>query len=66
MVQGGIKFGRSTSGSKIDSKVEGRMGWFTIFHVKEMKNVTSILGLGKKDSLISLQNLEAKEIVQKS
>jgi hypothetical protein len=65
IVQGGINFGRSTGGSKIDSRLEGRRGWFTIVHVKEMKKVTSILILGKKNSFISLQNLEAKEIVQK-
>jgi hypothetical protein len=41
-------------------------GWFTIFHVEATKKVTSILRLGKKNSFIGLQNLEAKEIVQKS
>jgi hypothetical protein len=66
MVQGGINFGRSTGGNKLDSRLEGRRGWFTIFHVKAMKKVTSILRLGKKNSFIGLQNLEAKEIVQKS
>jgi hypothetical protein len=35
------------------------------FHVKVMKKVTSILRLGKKNSFLGLQNLEAKEIVQK-
>ena len=66
MVQGGINFGRSTGGSKINSRLEGRRGWFTIIHVKATKKVTSILRLGKKDSLIGLQNLEAKEVVKKT
>jgi hypothetical protein len=61
----------STSGEvqvavNLDSRLEGRRGWFTIIHVKAMKKVTSILRLGKKNSFIGLQNLEAKEIVQKS
>jgi hypothetical protein len=51
---------------KIESILEGRRGWFTIFHVEAMKNFTSILRLGKKNSFIGLQNLEAKEIVQKA
>jgi hypothetical protein len=66
MVQGGINFRRSTGGSKSEFKMEGRMGWFTIIHVKATKKVTIILRLGKKNSFTSLQNLEAKEIVQKS
>jgi hypothetical protein len=57
---------RSTCGIKLDSRLEGRRGWFTIVHVKETKKVTSILRLGKKNSFIGLQNLEAKEIVQKA
>ena len=52
--------------SKLDSRLEGRRGWFTIVHVKAMKKVTSILRMGKKNSFIGLQNLEAKEIVKKS
>jgi hypothetical protein len=66
MIQGGVNFRRSTGGRKIDSRLEGRRGWFTIIHVKVMKKVTSILRLGKKNSFIGLQNLEAKEIVQKA
>jgi hypothetical protein len=66
MVQGGINFRRSTGGSKLDSRLEGRRGWFTIIHVKVTKKVTNILRLGKKNSFIGLQNLEAKEIVQKT
>ena len=66
MVQGGINFRRSTGGSKLDSILEVRMGWFTIIHVKATKKVTSILRPGKKNSFIGLQNLEAKEIVQKT
>jgi hypothetical protein len=66
MVQSGINFGRSTDGSKIDSRLEGRRVWFTIFHVEATKKVTSILRLGQKNSFIGLQNLEAKEIVQKA
>ena len=50
-------------GSKLDSRLEGRRGWFTIIHVKATKKVISILRLGKKNSFIGLQNLEAKEIV---
>ena len=65
-MQGGINFRRSTGGKNLDSRLEGRSGWFTIVHVKVMKNVTSILILGKKNSFIGLKNLEAKEIVQKS
>jgi hypothetical protein len=56
----------STCGSNLDSILEGRMGWFTIIHVKAMKKVTSRIRLGNKNSLIGLQNLEAKEIVQKN
>jgi hypothetical protein len=66
MVQCGINFWISTGGSKLDSRMEGRSGWFTIIHVKAMKKVTDILRLGKKNSFISLQNLEAKEVVQKT
>jgi hypothetical protein len=66
MVQGGINFGRSIGVSKLDSKLEGRRGWFTIFHVKAIKKVTRLLRLVKKNYFIGLQNLEAKEIVQKS
>jgi hypothetical protein len=66
MVQGGINFGTIIGGSKLDSKLEGRRGWFTIVHVKSIKNVTSILILGKKNSFIGLQKSEAKEIVQKT
>jgi hypothetical protein len=65
MVQVGINFRRSTGGSNIESRLEGRRGCFTIIHVKVMKKVTSILILGKKNSFIGLKNLEAKEIVQK-
>ena len=64
MVQGGNNFGRSTGGSNLDFRMEGRRGWFTIFHVKVMKKVTSILRLGKKNSFLGLQYLEAKEIMQ--
>jgi hypothetical protein len=46
--------------------LEGRRGWFTIFHVEEKKKVTSILRQGNKNSFLGLKNLEAKEIVQKS
>jgi hypothetical protein len=66
MVQGGINFGISTSGNKIDFRQEGRRGWFRIFHVKAMNKVKSIIRLGKKNSFIGFQKLEAKEIVQKS
>jgi hypothetical protein len=45
--------------------MEGRRGWFTIVHVKAMKNVTTILRPGKKSSFIVLENLEAIEIVPK-
>jgi hypothetical protein len=66
MVESGINFGRSTGGSKLDSKREERRGWFTIFHVEATKKVTRILRPRKKNSFLGLQNLEAKEIVQKA
>jgi hypothetical protein len=65
-VQGGINFRISTGGSKLDSRLEGRGGSFTIVHVKLMEKVTRILRLGKKNSFIGLQNMEAKEILQKA
>ena len=46
---------------KFDSRLEGRRGWFTIFHVEALKKVTSILRLGKKDSFFGLQDLEIQE-----
>jgi hypothetical protein len=64
MVQSGIKFRTSICGSNFDSILEGRRGWFKIFHVKATKKVTSILRMGKKKSFLGSQNLEAKEIVQ--
>jgi hypothetical protein len=57
---------RSTGGSKLDSRLEGIRGWFTIVHVKVIKKGTNILRLGKKNSFIVLQNLKAKEIVKKT
>jgi hypothetical protein len=66
MVQGGINIRRSTGGSKIDSRMEGGRGWFTIIHVKGTKKVTSIIRMGNKNSFIGLQNLEAKEMVKKT
>ena len=66
MVQSGINFGRNTCGNKIESILKGRREYFTIFHVKAMNKFTSILRFGKKNSFIGLQNLEAKEIVQKA
>ena len=56
----------STSGRKLDSRLEGRRGWFTIFHVKATKKVRSILRLGKKDSFFGLKDLETKKIMQMS
>jgi hypothetical protein len=50
----------------MDSILKGRGGSFTIFHVEVMKKVTIILRPGKINSFIGLQNLEAKEIVQKA
>jgi hypothetical protein len=64
VVQGGIEFKSSTSGSKFDSILEGRRDWFRIFHVKETKKVACILRLGKGNSFLSLQYLEAKEIMK--
>ena len=64
MIQGGIYFRGSTSGKKFDSRQEGRRGWFTIFHVEEMKKVTSILRLGNKYSFFGLQYLETKKVMQ--
>ena len=66
MIQGGIYFRGSTSGIKFDSRPVGRRVWFTIFHVETTKKVTSILRLGKKDSLFGLQDLETKKIMQMS
>ena len=66
MIQGGIYFKGSTSGRKFDSGLEGRRGWFTIFHVKAMKKATSILRLGKKYLFFGLQDLETKKIMQMS
>ena len=66
MVHRGINFRRSTGGRKLESRMEGRRGWFTVIHVKATKKVTSILRLGKKNSFIGLQNLEDKEIVKKN
>ena len=56
----------STSGKKFDSRLEGRRGWFTIFHVEATKKVTSILRLGKKDSFFGLKYLETNKIMQMS
>ena len=64
MVQGGINFRRSTGGNKLDARLEGRRGWFTIVHVKVMNKVTSILRLGKKNSILGFKNFEAKEIMK--
>ena len=61
-----IYFRGSTSGRKFDSKLEGRRGWLTIFHVEAMKKVTSILRLGKKYSFFGLQDLLTKKIMQMS
>ena len=66
MIQGGIYFRGSTSGIKFDSRLEGRRGWFTVFHVEVTKKVTSILGLGNKYSFFGLQDLETKKIMQMS
>ena len=66
MIQGGIYFRGSTSGRKFDSRLEGRRGWFTIFHVEVTNKVTSILILGKKDSFFGFQDLETKKIMQMS
>ena len=38
--QGGIYFRGSTSGRKFDSRLKGKRGWFTVFHVKVTKKVT--------------------------
>ena len=65
-IQGGIYFRGSTSGRNLDSRLEERRGWFTIFHVEVMNKVTSILILGKKDSFFGLQDLETKKIMQMS
>jgi hypothetical protein len=64
MVQSGIYFGFNIGGNNFDSKLEGRRGWFTIFHVKSMKKVTCILILGKVNSFLGLQYLEAWQIMQ--
>jgi hypothetical protein len=66
MIQSGINFRISTGGNKLESRMKGRRDGLQSFHVKVMKKVTQILRLGKKNSFICLQNLEAKEIVQKT
>jgi hypothetical protein len=62
-VQSGINFESNTSGNKFDSKIEGRRGWFKIFHVKVAKKLISILRLGKKNYFIGLQYVKANEIL---
>jgi hypothetical protein len=62
----GIYFGCGTGGSKFDFRLEGRWGWFTIFYMKATKKVTCILRLGKGNSFLGLQDLEAKKIMQMS
>ena len=64
-IQGGIYFRGSTSGRNFDSRLEGRRGWSTIFHVEATK-VTSILRLGNKYAFFGLQYLETKKIIQMS
>ena len=64
MIQGGIYFRGNTSGIKFDSRLEGRRGSFTIFHVEATKKVTSILILGKKYSFFGLQYFETKKIMK--
>jgi hypothetical protein len=64
MVQSGIDFTSNIGGSNFDSRLEGRRGWFKIFHVKVVKEITCILRLGKGNTFLSLQHLEAKEIMQ--
>ena len=66
MIQGGIYFRGSTGGRKFDSILEGRRGWFTIFHVESTKKVTIILRLGRKYFFFGLQDLETKKIMQMS
>ena len=51
---------------KVWLQTEGRRGWFTIFHVKATKKVTSILRLRKKVSFFGLKDLETKKIMQMS
>ena len=66
IIQGSIYFRGSKSGRKFDSRLEGRRGWFTIFHVEATKKVTSILRLGKKYFFFGLQDIETKKIMQMS
>ena len=57
-IQGGIYFRERTSGRNFDSRMEGRRGWFTVFHVEAMKKkVIRIIRLGKKDSFFGLPDL---------
>ena len=51
---------------KFDSRLEGRRGWFTIFHVKAMKKVKNILGKRNKYSIFGLEDLETKKSMQMS
>ena len=66
MVQSGIDLGCGIGGSKFDSKLEGRWGWFTIFHVREVKKAACIIGIGKGNAFLGLQYLEAKKIMEMS
>ena len=52
-IQGGIYFRGSTSGRNFDSRLEGRRGWFTIFHV--------FLGMIKETSKDKKWSIGSKE-----
>lgn len=52
MVQSSIYCGCGIGGSKFESRLKGRWGWFIIFHVKVMKKVTNILRMGKENSFL--------------
>jgi hypothetical protein len=66
MVQSDIYVECGTNGNNFESKLKGRWGWFTIFHVKETKKVTCILQLRKGNSFLGLQDLEDNKIIQTS
>lgn len=64
MVQSNIYFGCGLRSTKFDSRLDGIWGWFIIFHVKMVKTIESILGLGMVNSFVGLQGLESKKIMQ--
>jgi len=63
-IQSSIYFRCRTSDRRFDSRLEGRWRWFTILHVKATEKITCILRVGEGNNFLSLQDLEAKKIMQ--